>query len=65
MNRPSGRPLHRPSAGPPPPPLRGMGGITALQLTAASSSTAKRGRGTMRSMVEGAATPRFSRFGAL
>jgi hypothetical protein len=42
-----------------------MGGITALQLTAASSSTAKRGRGTMRSMVEGAATPRFSRFGAL
>ena len=43
----AGRPHHRPSDGPPPPPLRGMGGWRL-------SSHAKRGRGTMRSMVEGA-----------
>ena len=78
MNRPSGRPLHRPWAGPPPPPpkpverrasfrtpFRGMGGTTASHVGAASSSPVKRGRGTMRSMVVGAAPRRLSHFGAL
>ena len=47
-------PHHRPSDGP--PPLRGMGGSKAPTGAAGSSSHAKRGRGTTRRVVEGAAT---------